>query len=354
VLPRRTWGHRVARGADRARDAARRLGPGGLAALGVLTVIIVAAALLEGRGSRQEAAALAAHIAEHGGDPVEVIARAAMGRRLVLLSDIHASAAPKRLAADLIEALAEGPGLDIVVLEVESTEQPVIDRYLSGLQEDASILLASPGTLREQWGHPRAFLEIYRRVWQINQELGPARRIRIVAMDMPEWPPPRALQPREAATLYTRRSQHMAQLLEREVFGPNPRARVLVLVDGYQVLSLGGPEFVFGGGAPVSGRWLGTQLRAARPADVYSVLVDGVTRRPGYTAVASYVGTEAADILRRRAGGARRFAVPIDEHFDFIPSPVIPTSGAGMDLEFTPRGYRLGSVADAYVFLGDS
>src|SRR5690606_58128 len=116
-----------------------------------------------------------------GREPLDLIEAAARSHRLVFVSDIPTAVAPKQFAEQAIERIALGSGLDLVVLEVGSDEQPHIDRYLATTPEDPSILLSRPRAVREGDGSSRAFLDIYRTVWRINEQLGAARRIRIIA-----------------------------------------------------------------------------------------------------------------------------------------------------------------------------
>lgn len=330
----------------------RRLGVIGMVSIVALAMIAAAVFILEARTSSAEVEVLREYIREAGVDPVAFIANRARAHRLVLLGDVEGAAAPKRLAAEVIEALATGPGLDAVVLAVPSELQPVIDRYLNSREENASLLVGRPALLREWAGASTAYMEIYRTVWRLNRELGPGRSIRIVAADLPEWPPRGAISPRQAAELYARRPAHMAEKILNEVLEPFPRARVLVFAGGYQVLQ-GAAELKLGGADPIPVVWLAARLEEAYPSETYSVLVEGTQHVREVRAIPVFGATRVGELLAGRVtGDAVPAAVPVDSRFDVLSDPIPTPAGPGLEMEILPRGYRLSEVIDAYVYLG--
>ncbi len=321
---------------------------GGALALAVLAIIIVAALVLDA-GARAELEPVQELLAAEGRPPVEVVEAAGRMVQIVMLSNIRGHAGPKRLAAEAIRALAEGPGLDAVVLEVPSDEQPYIESFLTRREEDATLLLARPGAVPEQGAAERAFLEIYRAVWQLNQELGPARRIRIIAADIPGWPPSEGASPQDVAELYAERAPHMLQRLHDEILQLTPEARMLVFVDGYLILQRTRGRLSFAGGAAQEVHWLGELLRERAAGTVRSVLVDAGASATAMRRLPEYHGTELHRPLRRRV--ERSAGVRIDDTFAVARSPVLETSAPGLRLEILPRGYVLRDVADDYIFL---
>lgn len=336
------------------RERVERVGFGGIAAGTVLILTIATAALIDRWGGREEEAeALLEYARTARTEPVALALAAAQRHRVLFLGDVHPAAQPKRIAAELIEELARGPGLDVVVLEVAADEQPAIDAYLASDPEDPGILLSHPRTLRQHWGASREYLEIYRRVWRLNRALGPDRHIRIIAADLPDWPPVRPVSPHAAVRLYAERDAYMADRLEREVFARHPHARVLVFMGGYHGIKSGGATLHYGGGPPVNVTWLATRLRERRLADVYTILLDGSPLTAAFGDIRSYGATRVFDFFRSRLPDVPApFALHVDERFDFLRDPFYASSGPGMNLEILPRGYRLRDVADAYVFLG--
>ena len=317
----------------------------------VLVLIIGMAALLElgrGRGSETE---LVEYVQAGGESALELIESAARTHRLIFLADIPGAVAPKRLAAQAITRVAQVSGLDLVVLEVDAEEQPFIDQYLATAPEDASILLSRPRAIREGEGLANAYLDIYRTVWRVNQELGAARRIRIIAADLPGWPPNRAVSPADAARLFGRRTDHMAEsVLER--LGRDPSARVLFFVDGLQALRSGAGRVQTGGATPVEVGWLAARIGERYPSDVYSILVDAPRSTSVGVDVAAYSGTEYADILGR-GGVSTSTAVPITAVFDeAVRTPIRTTSATGLTFTLEPRDLQATGLADAYVYLG--
>ncbi|HEX2167690.1 MAG TPA: hypothetical protein VHG09_10705 [Longimicrobiales bacterium] len=317
-----------------------------------LVVILAAAALLElSRGGGSEAAFVEL-ARDSGREPLDLIENAARSRRLVFLSDIPSAPAPKRLAAQAIERIGLGTGLDLVVLDVDSNEQPYIDRYLATSPEDPSILLSRPRAVREGSGASREYLDIYRTVWRVNEQLGAARRIRIIAADAPGWPPERATSPADAARLFAERADHMASTVMERALARNPGARVLFLVDGLHALKSGGGRVQTGGAAPAPITWLAAQMRERFPSDVYSILVDAPPSRSINPAVAAYRGTAFADVLSR-GGVPAGTALPVTNAFNDVSRSPIRTAGTtGIEFSLEPRVAPMSDLADAYIYFG--
>lgn len=321
---------------------------GGAVALAVLGVIIVAALVLDA-GSTVDMEPVETMLRERGQAPVAVVEAAGRAAQVVLLADVPGHAGPKRLAAEAIRALAEGPGLDAVVLEVPAAEQPYIDAFLNRSEEAAASLLGRPGAVPDRGGTGRDFLEIYRAVWRVNQDVGAARRIRIIAADHPDWPPAEGVSPQEVAELYAGRSEHMLERLDAELLSLMPEARVLVLVDGYLTLQRSHGLLRFAGGADRRVEWLGELLRQRSPGAVRTILVDAAASPTAVRRLPEYHGTELHRPLRRAVAGS--VGVRVDDTFSVIRSPILESSAPGLRLDIMPAGYVLRDVADAYIFL---
>jgi hypothetical protein len=270
----------------------------------------------------------------------------------VFLSDIPAAAAPKRLAEQAIERIATTSGLDLVVLDVDANEQQWIDLYLATSPEDPSILLARPRAVKESEGAGRSYLDIYRTIWRVNEQLGAARRIRVIAADAPGWPPPAATAPSTAARLFGERAGHMATNVIDRALDRNPGARVLFFVGGLHALKSGGGRIQTGGAAPADFSWLAARMRERYPADVYSVLVDATPARSVNPEVAAYRGTVFADILRR-GGVAPGTALRVTSVFDEVArNPLRIREATGVSLTLEPAALPMSELADVYVFQG--
>jgi hypothetical protein len=338
-MHRRPWAPRQTYG---------RLGVTSLFAGVALIVILIAGWLLDRRGANAGEERLAEVARTANNDPVTAIANASRANRIVFLSDIHASGATKRLAAAAIEKIVATSGLDILALEVGSDQQIVIDQYLEQIPEDASILLTNGRTVREPGAATRAYLEIYRAVWKLNQKLGADQRIQILAADLPGWPPTRSLPPAEAARKAAEREAHMQKRIQ-DMMNLNPGARTLVFMTGFHTLKGGWGELQTGGTAPVEIAWLGTRMVRAAPEEVYTFLVDA----PGSgrsTDIINYSGTSVAGILQRN-GVNRTFVTRLGSEFDVARQPLIIRKTPGLSFEISPRDYKLRDVADAYVHL---
>jgi hypothetical protein len=325
-----------------------RLGVTSVIAAAAVLVMLIAGWLIDRRGTNEEETALARVARAASDDPVTAIAQAARANRVVMLSDIHASAATKRLATRAIEEIVATSGLDVLVLEVGADLQPAIDQYLEVVPEDASILVTNERTLREPGPASRDYLDIYRTVWKLNQKLGADQRIRIVAADLNGWPPARSISPAERARRSAEREAQMQKRIQ-EVVSSHPSARVLVFMTGFHTLKSGTGQLQTGGSAPVQIAWLGSRLANASPEEVYSFLVDA----PAVGAVndvAAYTGTTIAGILQRN-GANRTFVTPITSEFDAVTRPLVIRKTPGLTFEITPRDYKLSQMADAYIHL---
>lgn len=343
------WRQRQARRRYMPRARTTKTGTVAKVSIAALVLILLAGALLEMRRGGGADEALMAHARENRLDPLDLVEVAGRSRRLLFLADIPAAAAPKRFAAQAIERLALGPGLDLVVLDVGADEQPFIDRYLATAPEDASILLSRPRAIREDDGASRTFLDIYRTVWRVNQELGAHRRIRIIAADVPGWPP-RAASPHDATRLFGQRDEHMAQAVDARARTPN--ARMLFFVGGLHTLKSGAGRLQTGGARPVEARWLAARMAERYPQDVFTILVDAPPSRAGAADVVAYRGTAAADVMRR-AGAGNGFALRVDDEFDRLSrTPIRTVSATGMTFTFEPRAVTLSQLADAYIYFG--
>jgi hypothetical protein len=321
----------------------------------VATLALAATIFLGGRNRTGDVTGLVDYARARQRDPIELIVGAGRSHRIVFLADVHTAPEPKRLAVEAIDALARGPGLDAVVLEVDTELQPIIDRYLNSDPEDISILYRNPGTLHERWGVWREYLDIYRRVWILNRMLGPGRRIRIVAADLPGWPPVGPLPPRLLAEKLAARDAHMADRIDGVALADDPTARVLIFMGGFHGLKGGQAEIRAEGGAPIPVIWLAGLLQDRHPGEVFSILVDGTvpSDRPG--PVGAYGSTRIADVLRKHlTDQVGPIALPVNDRFDAVRQPIRVQGGPGINLVLQPEGYRLQDMVDGYILVGSS
>jgi hypothetical protein len=247
--------------------------------------------------------------------------------------------------------MATGPGLDAVLVEVGHDQQRFLDSYFSRSPENAAVLLAQPRTLRESGAGARAYLELYPRIWALNEKLGADRRIKVVAADLDDWPSQRARSLAERTRLYAERGQTMVANLEQEVLNTSPRSRVLVFMSGLQALKRGTGQLQTGGTTPVRAQWFAAHLESKFPGEVHSVIVDATgTSHPDD--LVSYLGTrlpgEAESVLP-----AGRYALRVNEAFDFLSRPIRAITGPGLLFDIQPRQYKLKTVADQYIHLGN-
>lgn len=328
-----------------------RLGVTGVFAIAALVVILIAGWILDQRGASEGDARLAAFAMSARTEPIDLVTAAARANRVVFLADIHNSTAVKEFAARAITSIAARSGLDAVVLEVGADQQAYIDLYFDRQPEDASTLLSHPRTLREPGAATRAYLEIYRAIWKINAQRGPAERIRVIAADLNGWPLARPGSPTETARDLATRAEHMTNIVNTQVLNTIPTARVLVFMTGFNVLKTGSLVVQTGGATPVRITPFAQQL-AMSTDEVYSILVDAPVTGTAGREVIPYIGTRAFDILREQ-GVRKPFAATITGEFDYLKHPLVEKKSPGIEFGIEPRDYKLRAVADAYVNLGN-
>lgn len=330
------------------RQKYSRLGITGAFAVGALLVIMVAAWLVDRRGAPTEDRRLVALARASNEDPLELLTRAARANRIVFLSDIHNSTPIKQLVARAIPRISGTSGLDAMVIEVGSDQQPYIDAYLDRSPEDASVLLSHPKTIGEPGSATRAFLDLYHAVWALNEKLGADQRIRIIAADLPGWPLEAGAASSEAARKMAQRDEQMQNAVE-SVLGRIPNARILIFMTGLHGLKSGNVLVESGGSEPVSVAPLAARLAQATD-EVYTFLVDAPSSGLTTSELAPYIGTRVAQVLSD-GGVHKRFGATIGSEFDYIKQPIIEKKTPGIDYSINPRDYKLRNVADGYIHL---
>ena len=314
----------------------------------VVAATLIAGWIIDQRGASAADERIAELAKEADADPVETVVRAARGKRIVFISDIPSSVQVKQFVARAITGIGSGPGLDAVILEVGADLQPYLDQYFDRSVEDAAVLLSHPRTTGDP-AAARAYLDIYRTVWRLNQTLGPDQRIRVVAADLPGWPPSGAVSPSEAAQRMAQREQHIKQEIDA-VLSAIPGGRLLVFAGGMHVLKGGSLMLQSGGTTPVNVTPVGAQV-AATTEEMYTVLVDAPSASASARQVAPYSGTRVAGVLEEQ-GIRGPLGMNVTPDFDYLRQPLIEKQTPGIEFDVLPRDYRLRDVADGYVNLG--
>lgn len=330
------------------RGLRSRLGRSGVTVAIIGAIALLAALWFQGRTGGSDAERYARFVDERAADPVEMISRAAGSRRVVVIGDIDGMSAPKKLAAGVLRAFARESGVDALVVDVDSSYQTALDRYISTAPEDASILMREAGLI-DGTTAGRDMLELFREVYRLNVEVGADRRIRIIAAAGDGWPPRASLSPKAAAQRFAQHGTNMAQRIDDEILGRTSGTRIVALVESLQALKGGGAEVAAGGGAPTPVHWMAAELAERHPVDVYTVLPDAPLENRGYPLVARYGGTTLYSRLRPPGSGS--FAVPVVDPIRSASAPVKLRTGPGVSLKMLPDDYTLGTVADAYVRL---
>lgn len=315
--------------------------------LGVAALLVTL--FVQGYIGGGDADELSAFVGEHGMPPAELVMADAGARRVVVIGDVPGLALPKELTARVLRALAEQRGVDALVVGVDGALQPEFDRYTATTPEDASILTRATGLL-PAGDEARAWLELYRTVYAINEALGADRRIRILAAAPGPWPPRAALPPKEAAQAYATRGAAMAERVSAQMLERTSRARVVALVDPLQAIRSGYGELRVGGGGAIRADWFAAELARRYPVDVYSVLLDTSLEGSGYPTVVQFSGTRVHDRLLKaipsEAVGLPASG-PIGEYHD----PLELRTGPGVTASILPDEHTLATLVDGYVFL---
>jgi hypothetical protein len=299
-----------------------------------------------GGGDSEE---LAEFAEARGAEPAELVVAGAGSRRIIVIGDVPGRAEPKRLVRDVLRRFGESGGADALVVDVDSAHQLAFDRYTATTPEDASILTRATGLLPAGESGRQA-LELYRAVWEMNQELGADRRMRILAVAPGAWPPAAALPPKVAAETYAARGVAMADRIGEQALARTSRSRVVVLVDALQALRVGHAELRVGGGGAIASHWLAATLAQRYPVDVYTVLPDVSLDMAGYPLVAQYAGTRVHERLTK-AIPSEALGLPVAGPIAEFREPLLVRTGPGVSISILPLEHTLADLADAYVFL---
>jgi len=329
------------------REPVRRTGLVATVAL-LLALAVVTLAIVERRSEGRQAA-IDAFVHARAVDPMEAIAAGFRSRRSVILGDVSGATAPKVFAADVIAFLARGLGLDIVAVEIGADLQPVIDRYLDAEIDDASTLVANPRVLRAATGDAGAWLALYRRVWQLNRELGADRRIRVLAIDSPGWPAGRATSPARLLALLDQREAALLRTVDDHLGARNEPASILFFVDGFH--SLRSAIRVETGAASSTITTLAMRLRSPGGARAFSVLVDAAPGATALSAVPAYRPARLYQLTRRASPGRTPLAIPPARDFPATAADLEVASPPGLSVHIDPRTTPLSDLIDLYIRL---
>lgn len=272
------------------------------------------------------------------------LVEAAPIHRIIVLGLPASGRAGTRVAVDVLDSLASGPGLDAVGVLASADDQAAIDRFLASSPEDPSLLPPeSPATA--------GLVDVYRAVWRINRDLGDDRALRVLALEPPGWPPGAAESPASAVRRWGERGRHAAAALEDGLLGREPNARLLLLVDGLDALRTVRVRANGGGSGSQAPAPLASLLRERYGRQLFTVLVDGPPGGGAAGRVVGYGGTSLFDDARRRWSGESHFA-----RLEGLSDPgrvdVQVLTRPGISAEFQPPDAALVEMVDAYLYPG--
>lgn len=313
------------------------------AALIAVAVLAGSGLWLETRTARRFEAA--AEAATSGADPVELLVAAGRAHRLLFIGGVAGARSPVVLAAEVTSRLARSVGVDVVILDVGEDQQPVIDRYLRRETGEAE-LMASP---RAAGGGGLPLLPLLSAIRQLNQDLGAARSIRIIAAGPADWPPERAMSPAAALARWSGIDAHMSARIEERVFTRDPRARAILLVDGLHALRV---PFVVrtGGTPPVTVTPLAAILAGRNAREVWTALIDPAAAPPS-PVVAAYAGTAARETLRRSETGGSAFGLAALDRLGPADDWLRVATAPGLQFDLATARTTFAAVTDAYVYI---
>ncbi len=280
-----------------------------------------------------------APLAAQATPPFEFLQSALATHHLVFLGDIHPLAEPKLLVARLIREQSADAGIDLLALEVASEQQEAIDRYLTSVPEDTTILLDHPRTLRSHWGVSAEYLDIYRAVYGWNAA-HPDRPVHVLAADIRGWPIS-PLTKHMATGGFANRDVWMAAAF-RKVLDAHPDWRVLAFMGGYHGLKTVGAQVALGAVHDRFDHWFAGYL-AEEGYPIYTVLTDAL-QDDGHGA------TRMLDYLSPGGQGAD-FAVALDSTSDVVREPLYDVEQEGYGLEFWPSRFPIRQAVDAMIVL---
>jgi hypothetical protein len=271
--------------------------------------------------------------------PFEFVQAALARHRVVFLGDIHPLAEPKLLVTRLIREQGAGAQIDLLALEVASEQQEAIDKYLSAVPEDTTILLDNPRTLRSHWGVSAEYLGIYRAVYRWNAE-HPERPVHVLAADIRGWPIA-PLTEHMATGGFVNRDVWMAAAF-RKVLDAHPDWHMLAFMGGYHGLKGVGGEVTLGRAHDRFDRWFAGYL-ADDGYEIYTILADALED-------GGHAATRVYDYLAQ-GGHAGNFAMALDTTTDAVREPLYDVEQEGYRLEFWPSRFPIRMAVDAILIL---
>ena len=152
--------------------------------------------------------------------------------RVVILGEIHDRPRYWAFNAALVRVPEFARRAGVIYMELPSNDQPLVERFLAAKKYDREPIVDMLRDMMENGWPDQPTLDFFRTVWEVNQKLPAAERLRIVLVDMAR--PWKDIQKREDWAKYdVDRDQCMAENIVRDLARHGADKRHALFIAGY-------------------------------------------------------------------------------------------------------------------------
>jgi len=165
-------------------------------------------------------------------DPQEFLLQALAKHRVVILGEVHHRPRYWEFNSALVRAKSFPRDVSVIYMELPSNDQALVDHFLAAPKHDpAPVMVMLRDNLWMGWPD-QPMLDFFRTVWEVNQGLPTAQRLRIVLVDMQR--PWKEIKSRGDWRRYdVDRNQLMAQNIVRDLGQHEADSRHALFIVGY-------------------------------------------------------------------------------------------------------------------------